>query len=50
MYQKDSAIPCCENPKELKDNKKKCTKAQIKNCHGDSTQHPSLSHRREDQQ
>ena len=32
--------PCCERPDKLKDRPEKCTPEQIKECHGDSKNHP----------
>ncbi|MBW1999718.1 MAG: winged helix-turn-helix transcriptional regulator [Deltaproteobacteria bacterium] len=32
--------PCCERPDKLKDSSEKCTPEQIRQCHGDTKEHP----------
>jgi hypothetical protein len=38
---------CCQNPEELKDNAKKCSKKQIQKCHGNVKHHPCVNVKKE---
>ena len=39
MCNKDT---CCQKPEKLKGKPKDCTPEQIKECHGDSKEHPCI--------
>ncbi len=39
MCKKDN---CCQKPEKLKGKPKDCTPEQIKECHGDSKEHPCI--------
>ena len=47
MCQKNSTTECCQNPSELKDNVRNCSKEQIKKCHGNAKQHPCIRNQKE---
>ncbi|HON84770.1 MAG TPA: metalloregulator ArsR/SmtB family transcription factor [Syntrophorhabdaceae bacterium] len=45
---KDMCKACCMNPDKLKDKPEKCTSEQIKECHGETTDHPCEKQKEEE--
>jgi hypothetical protein len=40
MPRKDKNECCCEKPDRLKNKPEECTPEQIRECHGEETEHP----------